>query len=57
MKPTRLSWIMCSKKHPNEISQCIIILSAMLAKERLRHTEHLLADIASDILLLLSVWL
>ena len=46
-----------SEEHPNEISQRIIIMSAMLAQERLRRAEHLLADIASDILLLLSVWL
>ena len=45
-----------SKKHPNEISQHIIIMSAMLAQERLRHAEHLLAYVSSDILLLLSVW-
>lgn len=44
------------EKHPNKISQCIIILSAMLAQERLRNAEHLLAYVASDILLLLSVW-
>lgn len=46
-----------SEKHPNEISQRIIILPTMLAQERFRHTEHLLAYISSDILLLLSVWL
>ena len=46
-----------SEKHPNEISQRIIIMSAMLAQERFRHAKHLLADISSDILLLLSVWL
>ena len=46
-----------SEKHPNEISQRIIIMSAMLAQERFRHAEHLLAYISSDILLLLSVWL
>ena len=46
-----------SEKHPNEISQRIIIMSAMLAQERFRNAEHLLTDIASDILLLLSVWL
>ena len=46
-----------SEKHPNEISKSVIIFSAMLAQERLRHAEHLLADISSDILLLLSVWL
>ena len=44
-----------SEKHPNEISQRIIIMSAMLAQERFRHTEHLLAYISSDILLLFSV--
>lgn len=46
-----------SEKHPNEISQCSVIFSAMLAQERFRHAEHLLAYISSDILLLLSVWL
>lgn len=46
-----------SEKHPNEISKSIIIMSAMLTHERLRHAEHLLAYISSDILLLLSVWL
>ena len=46
-----------SEKHPNEISESIIIMSAMLAQERFRHAEHLLAYISSDILLLLSVWL
>ena len=46
-----------SEEHPNEISQRIIIMSAMLAQERLRHAEHLLTYISSDILLLLSVWL
>ena len=46
-----------SEKHPNEISQSIIILPTMFAQERFRHAEHLLAYIASDILLLLSVWL
>ena len=46
-----------SEKHPNEISKSIIIFSAMLAQERFRHAEHLLAYISSDILLLLSVWL
>ena len=45
------------KKHPNEISKSSVIFSAMIAQERLRHAEHLLADISSDILLLLSVWL
>ena len=44
-----------SEKHPNEISQRSIIFSAMLAQERFRHSEHLLAYISSDILLLLSV--
>lgn len=57
MKPTRRLWIMCSEKHPNEISQRIIILSAMLTEERLRHAEHLLAYITSDILLIFTVWL
>lgn len=57
MKPIRRLWISCSEKHPNEISQRIIILTAMLTEERLRHSEHLLAYISSDILLLLSVWL
>ena len=42
-----------SEEHPNEISKSIIIMSAMLAQERLRRTEHLLAYISSDILLLL----
>ena len=46
-----------SEKHQNEISKSVIIFSAMLAQERLRHAEHLLAYISSDILLLLSVWL
>ena len=46
-----------SEEHPNEISQRIIIMSAMLAQKRFRNAEHLLADISSDILLLLSVWL
>ena len=46
-----------SEKHPNEISQRSVIFSAMLAQERFRHAEHLLAYISSDILLLLSVWL
>ena len=46
-----------SEEHPNEISKSIIIMSAMLAQERFRHAEHLLAYISSDILLLLSVWL
>ena len=46
-----------SEEHPNEISKSIIIMSAMLAQERLRHAEHLLTYISSDILLLLSVWL
>ena len=46
-----------SEKHPNKISQRSIIFSAMLAQERFRHAEHLLAYISSDILLLLSVWL
>ena len=46
-----------SEEHPNEISQRIIIMSAMLAQERFRNAEHLLAYISSDILLLLSVWL
>ena len=46
-----------SEKHPNEISQRIIVLPTMLAQERFRHAEHLLAYISSDILLLLSVWL
>ena len=46
-----------SEKHPNEISQCSVIFSAMLTQERFRHAEHLLAYISSDILLLLSVWL
>ena len=45
------------EKHPNEISKSSVIFSAMLAQERFRHAEHLLADISSDILLLLSVWL
>lgn len=44
-----------SEKHPNEISKSII-MSAMLAQERFRHAEHLLADISSDILLIFSVW-
>ena len=44
-----------SEKHPNEISQRII-MSAMLAQERFRHAEHLLAYISSDILLIFSVW-
>ena len=44
-----------SEEHPNEISQRIIIMSAMLAQERFRNAEHLLAYISSDILLLLSV--
>ena len=48
--------IKVSEKHPNEISQCSVIFSAMLAQERFRHAEHLLAYISSDILLLLSVW-
>ena len=46
-----------SEEHPNEISKSIIIMSAILAQERLRHAEHLLTYISSDILLLLSVWL
>ena len=46
-----------SEKHTNEISQRIIIMSAMLTEERFRNAEHLLTDISSDILLLLSVWL
>ena len=46
-----------SEERPNEISQRIIIMSAMLAQERLRRAEHLLTYISSDILLLLSVWL
>ena len=46
-----------SEKHPNEISQCSVIFSAMLTQERFRHAEHLLAYISSDILLFLSVWL
>lgn len=46
-----------SEKHPNEISKRSVIFSAMLAQERFRHAEHLLAYISSDILLLLSVWL
>ena len=46
-----------SEEHPNEISKSIIILPTMFAQERLRHAEHLLAYISSDILLLLSVWL
>ena len=46
-----------SEKHPNEISQSIIIFSAMIAQERFRHAEHLLAYISSDILLIFSVWL
>ena len=46
-----------SEKHPNEISQRSVVFSAMFTQERLRHAEHLLADISSDILLLLSVWL
>ena len=46
-----------SEKHPNEISQCSVIFSAMLTQERFRHAEHLLAYISSDILLLLSVGL
>ena len=46
-----------SEEHPNEISKSIIIMSAMLAQERFRNAEHLLAYISSDILLLLSVWL
>ena len=45
------------EKHPNEISKSSVIFSAMLAQERFRHSEHLLTDIASDIMLLLSVWL
>ena len=45
------------EKNPNEISESSVIFSAMLAKERFRHAEHLLAYISSDILLLLSVWL
>ena len=49
--------IKVSEKHPNEISQCSVIFSAMLTQERFRHAEHLLAYISSDILLLLSVWL
>ena len=44
-----------SEEHTNEISKSIIIMSAMLAQERLRNAEHLLAYISSDILLLLSV--
>ena len=44
-----------SEKHPNKISKSIIIMSAMLAQERFRHAEHLLAYISSDILLLLSL--
>ena len=43
------------EKHTNEISQRIIIMSAMLAQERFRNAEHLLTYISSDILLLLSV--
>ena len=46
-----------SEKHPNEISKSSVAFSAMLAQERFRHSEHLLADIASDILLIFSVWL
>ena len=46
-----------SEKHPNKIRKSSVIFSAMFAQERLRHTEHLLAYISSDILLLLSVWL
>ena len=46
-----------SEKHPNKISKSSVVFSAMLAKERLRNAEHLLAYIPSDILLLLSVWL
>ena len=46
-----------SEEHPNEISKSGVIFSAMLAQERLRHAEHLLTYISSDILLLLSVWL
>lgn len=46
-----------SEEHPNEISKRIIVLPTMFAQERLRNAEHLLADISSDILLLLSVWL
>lgn len=60
LKHTLYIWNHCSKvseKHPNEISQRSVIFSAMLAQERLRNAEHLLAYISSDILLLLSVWL
>ena len=46
-----------SEEHPNEISKSSVVFSAMLAQERFSHSEHLLTDIASDILLLLSVWL
>ena len=45
-----------SEKHPNEISKSGVIFSAMLAQERLRHSEHLLTYISSYILLFLSVW-
>ena len=44
-----------SEKHTNEISKRSVVFSAMLAQERFRHAEHLLADISSDILLLLPV--
>ena len=57
MKPTRRLWISYSEKHPNEISQRIIVLPAMLTEERFSHAEHLLADISSDILLIFTVWL
>ena len=43
------------EEHPNEISQRIIIMSAMLAQERFHNAEHLLTYISSDILLLHSV--
>ena len=46
-----------SEKHPNEICKSSVVFSAMLTQERFSHAEHLLADISSDILLLLSVWL
>ena len=44
-----------SEKHPNKISKSIIIMSAMLAQERFRHAEHLLAYISSDILLIFTI--
>ena len=46
-----------SEKHTNEISKSSVIFSTMIAQERFRNAEHLLAYISSDILLLLSVWL